>query len=120
MVGLHLLYCELSAGRSRFEPCAPPRKPHRLPRRVGGDVAATDARVDKLWHAQAKSIAASVEPGFQIGLEEEATVVHEADVYLLDFYDCLNTDEKITSTLRTLAWRAPERGRAMSDLGSGW
>ena len=61
------------------------------------------------WSAetQACSIALAREhPEFiyiRIGLEEEATTAHEADVYLLDFYDCLNDEEKITLTLRTFS-----------------
>ncbi|MCY4621289.1 MAG: hypothetical protein OXD34_05565 [bacterium] len=70
------------------------------------------------WSAQTQacSIALAREhPEFiyiQIGLEEEATAVHEADVYLLDFYNCLNNDEKITFALRTFS--GP--GRAPSGL----
>ena len=61
------------------------------------------------WSAetQACSIALAREhPEFiyiRIGLEEEATAVHEADVYLLDFYDCLNDEEKIAFTLQTFS-----------------
>ena len=31
------------------------------------------------------------------------TTAQEADTYLLDFYDCLNDEEKITLTLRTFS-----------------
>ncbi|MCY4391869.1 MAG: hypothetical protein OXE43_07435 [Chloroflexi bacterium] len=71
------------------------------------------------WSAETQSCSIALareHPEFiyiQIGLEEEATAVHEADVYLLDFYDCLNTDEKIAFTLRTLS--GPAR-MATSDL----
>ena len=56
---------------------------------------------------QACSIALAREhPEFiyiRIGLEEEAATAHEADVYLLDFYDCLNNEEKIAFVLQTFA-----------------
>ena len=61
------------------------------------------------WSAetQACSIALAREhPEFvyiRIGLEEEVTTAHEADVYLPDFYDCLNDEEKIAFVLQTFS-----------------
>ena len=61
------------------------------------------------WSAETESCIIEVareQPEFvyiQIGLEEEVTTAREAHVYLLDYVNCLNDEEKIAFTQRTFS-----------------
>ncbi|MCY4448530.1 MAG: hypothetical protein OXE02_06760 [Chloroflexi bacterium] len=61
------------------------------------------------WSAETEACIIAVareQPEFvyiQIGLEEEVTTAREAHVYLLDYVNCLNDEEKIAFTQRTFS-----------------
>ena len=90
-----------------------------------GDFLIYGVGVSQVWaggwttETQACSIAlARQHPEFvyiRVGLEEAVPTAHEADTYLLDFYDCLNDEEKITLTLRTFS--APEEAGVPALVG---